>query len=279
MNGALATRGLRPCDVSEYSSEPGAGASATCDGHRVWIGRPEHVARHLGNPVFATAGSVDPGAGNDDAVATFEKRAVVLRQEGKTVSALVIDEALGLLAFRDTIREESRGCLDSLRTQGARHLAMLTGDHEIVAARVAEELRLDGYLAGLKPGDKLSAAEALRKKHGPIVMVGDGINDAPALAGCDVGIALGGMGAEVALEAAHVVLMNDRIESIAWLHRHAKRTAAIVKQNLTFAIAVIAVLSVFAVTGNIPLPLAVVGHEGSTLLVALNALRLLRRAN
>ena len=153
---------------------------------------------------------------------------------------------------------------------------MLTGDHEIVAGKVAERLHLDGFLAALKPEDKLTAVEKLRAKYGTVVLVGDGINDAPALAHADVGIAMGARGAEVAMEAADIVLMKDRIEDIAWLHGHARRTASIVRQNLTLAIGVITVLSVFAALGDIPLPLAVVGHEGSTVVVALNALRLLR---
>jgi Cd2+/Zn2+-exporting ATPase len=154
---------------------------------------------------------------------------------------------------------------------------MLTGDHDLVARRVSERLNLDGYLADLSPEDKLSAVRQIREAHGPVVLVGDGINDAPALAHADAGIAMGARGADVALEAADIVLMNDRLDAVAWLHRHALRTARIVRQNLTFAIGVIAVLSVFAALGNVPLPLAVIGHEGSTVLVCLNALRLLRQ--
>ena len=153
---------------------------------------------------------------------------------------------------------------------------MLTGDHEIIARRVANLLELDDFRAELAPQDKLSAANELRSEHGTLILVGDGINDAPALAHADVGIAMGSMGVDVAMEAADIVLMKDRIDTVAWLHAHARRTAAIVKQNLTLAIGVISVLSVFAAMGEIPLPLAVIGHEGSTVIVALNALRLLR---
>ncbi len=153
---------------------------------------------------------------------------------------------------------------------------MLTGDHQIVAKQVASRLGLDGCLAELKPEDKVTATESLRDQYGALILVGDGINDAPALAHADAGVAMGSMGADVALEAADIVLMNDRIEGVSWLHQHARRTARIVRENLLLAIAVIAVLSVFAALGHVPLPLAVIGHEGSTVVVALNALRLLR---
>jgi Cd2+/Zn2+-exporting ATPase len=181
-----------------------------------------------------------------------------------------------LLAFQDTIRAGAADCTERLRQQGIKRIEMLTGDHEIIARQVASSLGLDGFLAELAPEDKLTAMRKLRSQYGTLVLVGDGINDAPALAHADAGIAMGSMGADVALEAADIVLMKDRIERVAWLHQHARRTASIVRQNLTLAIAVIGVLSVFAVLGSIPLPLAVVGHEGSTVLVALNALRLLR---
>ena len=153
---------------------------------------------------------------------------------------------------------------------------MLTGDHEIVARHVASQLDLDGFRAELVPEDKLAVTGELKTRYGTTVLVGDGINDAPALAAADVGIAMGGVGSDLALDAADIVLTKDRIDRVAWLHQHAQRTAAIVRQNLALAIGVIAMLSVFAVSGNVELPIAVIGHEGSTVLVALNALRLLK---
>lgn len=260
VNAAMKERRVDAPPVSDYTSVPGEGASGTVEEHKIWIGRPERLADH-----------VPAGVAN-----RFAQRAAVIRQEGKTVSAVTVDRHVALLAFQDTLREQSRNSIARLREQGIAHVEMLTGDHEIVARHVAADLGLDGVRAQLAPHDKVTATKELRDRTGTLVLVGDGINDAPALAHADVGVAMGSMGADVALEAADIVLMNDDILNVAWLHRLAKRTAGIVRQNLTIAIGVIAVLSVFAVLGSIPLPLAVIGHEGSTVIVALNALRLLR---
>ncbi len=259
VNRAMKERTLTPAAVSDYRSTPGEGVAAVIEGRDVWIGRPESVGQH------------SPIASQDTA-----ERADSIRRQGKTASALVIDGKVSFLAFEDTIREKAAQCVQRLRHQGIRWIEMLTGDHEIVAEKVASRLQFDGYHAALTPEDKLSAVENLRTKYGLVVLVGDGINDAPALVHADVGIAMGARGVDVAMEAADIVLMKDRIEDVAWLHHHARRTAGIVRQNLALAIAVIATLSVFAVMGSIPLPFAVVGHEGSTVVVALNALRLLR---
>jgi Cd2+/Zn2+-exporting ATPase len=315
VNEALKERRLTAYAVTDYKSVPGEGESGLVEGRSVWIGRPELVAHHtregtacvgptgkpacgwqtssLAQSVRQTGKSVPHttvGAGRasplsratqstignrESTMIDVVERTEQLRCEGKTVSAIVVDGTVGLLAFRDTIRGDSADCVQQLRRQGIRRIEMLTGDHEIIARQVASQLALDGYLAELAPEDKLTAIRKLQSEYGALVLVGDGINDAPALAHADAGIAMGSMGADVALEAADMVLMKDRIERVAWIHRHALRTAGIVRQNLTLAIAVIAVLSVAAALGRIPLPMAVIGHEGSTVLVALNALRLL----
>ena len=257
---AFRDRGLRAASVSDYRMLPGEGEEGVVDGVKVWIGRPELLDQHIGA----------------DAAESMVGRTRALRLQGKTVSAIVIDKTAGLLAFQDTIRPTSADCITSLRRQKIQHIEMVTGDHEIVAEQVAKQLGLDGFQAELAPQDKLTAIRSLQERFGTLVVVGDGINDAPALAHADVGIAMGSIGTDVAMEAADIVLMQDRIERVAWLHRHALRTRSIVRQNLSLAIAVITILSGFAVLGAIPLPLAVIGHEGSTVLVALNALRLLR---
>ena len=260
VNEALEAKGLIPHGVSGHRVLPGEGETGVVNGQPVWIGRPERLA--------------DRAVGVD--VERVLQRTETLRHQGKTVSAMAVGGAVSLLGFEDTIRDGSADCIERLRRQGVRRIDMLTGDHQIVAREVAQRLALDGFEAELSPEGKLTALNRLRDEYGALALVGDGINDAPALAHADAGIAMGSLGADVALEAADIVLMKDRIERVAWLHGHARRTAGIVRQNLTLAVAVISILSVFAALGSIPLPLAVIGHEGSTVLVALNALRLLR---
>jgi Cd2+/Zn2+-exporting ATPase len=142
--------------------------------------------------------------------------------------------------------------------------------------RVAAGLGLDDVHAGLMPEDKVTRADALARSNGPIAVIGDGVNDAPVLARADVGIAMASIGSDAALEAAPIVLMSNSLERLAWLNDHARKTLRIVRQNIAFALAVIVVMATLAVAGMTELPLAVIAHEGSTLLVALNALRLLR---
>ncbi len=255
----LADRQLEPYSVQDLTSIPGRGLSASSNGRRVWIGRPDLATEHV----------------QADHRASFEDSLKTVYRSGKAAAALVIDGLPNILVFEDSVRSTASETLSRLRANGVQRIDMLTGDHELVASTIATQLGVDGFRANLLPEDKLTAARELRDQHGIVVMVGDGVNDAPALASADVGIAIGSIGADVALEAADIVLMNNSLDGVAWVHAHAKRTAQVVRQNLTLAIGVIVVLSGFAVAGHVPLPLAVIGHEGSTVLVALNAMRLL----
>jgi len=258
----LAECDLTPYGVVDMKSIPGRGMSAMVNGRKVWIGRPTFAIEHI-----------------DEAHrATFAERVALVFASGRAAATMVIDGLPNLLVFEDTVRSNAAETLSRLRALGIERIEMLTGDQEIVARTIATELGLDGYRADLLPEDKLSAAEAIRSQHGRTAMVGDGVNDAPALAAADVGVAIGGIGADAALEAADIVLMNNNLEGVAWVYSQARRTAAIVRQNLVLAVGVIVVLSGFAVCGKVPLPLAVIGHEGSTVLVAVNALRLLKRS-
>ncbi|WP_127546589.1 heavy metal translocating P-type ATPase [Paenibacillus amylolyticus] len=199
-----------------------------------------------------------------------------LEGEGKTVSVVMADgELVGLIAMRDTVRPQAAAAVKKLEAMGVK-VAMLTGDRARSASVVACETGVNMVYADLLPGDKVKQVQALRKQYGPVLMVGDGVNDAPALAAATVGMGMGLSGSGTALEVADAVLMNDNIEEIAWVIGQARRAQRTVKQNMFFAITVILALIVGNFLQDVALPLGVVGHEGSTILVILNGLRLLR---
>ncbi|MGG6313976.1 heavy metal translocating P-type ATPase [Paenibacillus macerans] len=208
--------------------------------------------------------------------AGLAERLRALIGEGHTVSAIQRGgEYAGLIALRDEVRPQAKAAIARLHELGIA-AAMLTGDRGGTARAVAKEAGIDLVYGDLLPQEKVEHVKALRAQYGGVVMVGDGVNDAPALAAATVGVAMGGGGSGAALEVADVVLMNDSLERIAETISLARRARRIVKQNLAFAGAVILLLIVSNFAQGIPLPLGVVGHEGSTLLVILNGLRLLR---
>ena len=182
----------------------------------------------------------------------------------------------GLIAVADEIRPEARDALQALRAKGVEHIIMLTGDNERVARAIAEQAGVDEFRASLLPEEKVIAVRELQKTYGSVGMVGDGVNDAPALALADVGIAMGAAGTDVALEVADVVLMSDDLEKLAYVRDLSRRANRIIWENITFALGVIVVLVTANFLVGVPLPLGVVAHEGSTLIVVFNGLRLLR---
>lgn len=184
-------------------------------------------------------------------------------------------ELVGLIAMRDTVRPQAAAAVKKLEAMGVK-VAMLTGDRARSASVIARETGVSMVYADLLPGDKVKQVQALRKQYGPVLMVGDGVNDAPALAAATVGMGMGLSGSGTALEVADAVLMNDNIEEIAWVIGQARRAQRRVKQNMCFAITVILALIAGNFLQDVALPLGVVGHEGSTILVILNGLRLLR---
>jgi Cd2+/Zn2+-exporting ATPase len=213
----------------------------------------------------------------------LERRMNALQDAGKTgmlVGEIVGPESqptvryLGFIAVADKVRAEAPQIVARLRELGVKRIAMLTGDGPRVAAAVARACGVDEFHADLLPQDKVRAIARL-KELGRTAMVGDGVNDAPALATADLGIAMGAAGTDVAMETADIVLMSDALEAIPFTLALSRRARRVVFQNLTFALAVIAVLVVSALGFQLPLPLGVVGHEGSTVLVCLNGLRLL----
>jgi Cd2+/Zn2+-exporting ATPase len=206
-----------------------------------------------------------------------EERITQFEAQGKT-TVLLSDgiEVLGVLAVADTLRNESTTSITELHRVGIRHIVMLTGDSRQTAQALARQLPSLEHRAELLPEQKLSAVEQLKEKYGQIAMVGDGINDAPALASADVGIAMGGVGSDTSLETADVVLMSDDLSKIPYAIALGKKTLSIIRQNVVLALATKAVFLVLGVFGLTSLWLAVLADDGATLVVILNAFRVLR---
>nr|WP_249716543.1 heavy metal translocating P-type ATPase [Paenibacillus sp. J31TS4] len=249
--------GLPLIRTTDYQALIGWGVQAAIDGEQWTIGKP----------------GLFPEAETEPSLQAEVKR---LEEQGKTV-VLVKNGAgiAGILAMQDRIRPQMKTVIAKLKRQGVQ-VAMLTGDQRLTAEAIAREAGIDLVFAELLPEDKLTQIKALRERYGQVAMVGDGVNDAPALAAASVGIAMGGTGSDAALETADLVLMNDDLDKINEAIVLGRRMRTVVKQNMVFAIAVIVSLILSNFLTGIPLPLGVVGHEGSTILVILNGLRLLR---
>lgn len=198
-----------------------------------------------------------------------------LSEEGKTaVFVQKNGEIIAMIALKDIVRKESKEAIQSLKKSGI-YTVMITGDSEKTAKAISKESHVDKYIAECLPEKKVTAIKELKEKYGIVAMVGDGINDAPALATANVGIAMG-EGTDVALETADVVLMKNDLPRIAEAIQLSKRMNRIIKQNIIFSISVIMLLIVSNFLQVVALPFGVIGHEGSTILVILNSLRLLR---
>ncbi len=241
-------------DATDFEAQAGAGATATALGRAMRIGRPSMF------------GQLTPDV-------AIEVQAQEI--QGRTVVALGDDLPWGLIAIADTMRPEAASAVAQLKAAGVERVVLLTGDNKSVATALGTALGVDEIRAELLPHQKVEAIRELQGRYGPVAMVGDGVNDAPALATAALGVAMGAAGTDVALESADMLLMGDDLGRLPGALALAGRTRTIIRQNLTFAFAVMATLMVLAIVGNIALPLGVVGHEGSTLLVCLNGLRLL----
>ncbi len=195
---------------------------------------------------------------------------------GETVVAVADDTRWwGALGIADVLRPTAVDCVTGLHQLGVNELTILTGDSEIVARELANRVGLS-YRAGLLPQDKLEAIRVLHEKYGPTGMIGDGMNDAPSLAAADVGFSLGGSGTDVALETADVVILADDLRRLPYAIGLARETQRVIQQNLVVAFGMMGLLLIASLVTTLPLPLAVLGHEGSTVVVILNGLRLLR---
>lgn len=260
LTGYAENRQVTPAPLQDFRSEPGYGLSGvTENGEAVFIGSPEYILLQIEN--------------KEPVLQKSEK----IRKSGYLLALMLVGKEIYYFQFRDTPRDHIKKTVKDLKKNTGMEVLMLTGDHEESAGRIASELEIDRYFADLKPEDKLRHITrlSLEKK---LIMVGDGINDAPALARASVGICMGKVGSQTAIDAADIVLLHDNIDLLDWLILKARKTQTIVKQNLTLAVGAILLASLPALAGVVPLWLAVVLHEGGTVLVGLNALRLLKRS-
>jgi Cd2+/Zn2+-exporting ATPase len=200
-----------------------------------------------------------------------------LEAEGKTVVCVAdTHHVLGLIAVADTVRPEALSIVAKLKKLGIEKIVMLTGDNLRTATRIAQASGVNQVYAELLPEDKVKVIQHLQQQYKTVAMVGDGINDAPALAQASVGIAMGAAGSDVAMETADIVLMADRLEKLVGAIRLGRRSQVIVKQNIAFALSTIVLLLLANFAFHMSMPLGVIGHEGSTVIVTLSGLRLLR---
>jgi Zn2+/Cd2+-exporting ATPase len=229
----------------------------------------QHQVILIGNQKLIAEAKIEPTS------AVF-RQVKELESNGKTVMLVAVgSQVVGCIALADKIRPDISALLKELALKGVQQTAILTGDNPRVAAAIAAEAGLTNFYADLMPEDKAEAIRDLVDKFGVVAMVGDGVNDAPALARATVGIAMGGAGTDVALETADVALMGDNLTKLPFAIGLGRATRAIIQQNLVIALAVIVVLATMSLFGLVGIGLAVVFHEGSTILVVLNALRLL----
>ena len=255
-----ALRGIAKAPVSDFVELQGRGATARWKGVHYWIGshRYLHERRHLESPELCV-------------------RIEELSGAGRTVVCLGHEQAVvGLILLADQVRPESARAVQALRAAGIAHVAMLTGDNQPTARAIAEKTGVDEVYAELLPNEKVAAVEKLVAKYGHVMMVGDGINDAPAMARSTVGIAMGAVGSDAAVEAADVALMSDDLLKLPWLISLSRRTLRIIRQNIVLSIFIKVLFVVLTFTGGASLWAAISADMGVSLLVIFNALRLLR---
>lgn len=254
---------IKPYPVEDFKTVPGyglEGSVALPQGKvSVYIGKPDYILDKVAK----------------DTVPAIKKAVKEVEDQGELSAVLLIGADVFILRFRDTLRPQIQTMIEYLLNECSMRLVMLTGDHEQNARKIAQETGIKEYHANLRPEDKLAYVSELSHESG-LAMVGDGINDAPALARATVGIGMGKTGSAAAIEAADIVLLQDNIDRLGWLIQKSRQTQTIVRQNLFLAVLAILVATTPSLLGLFPLWLAVVLHEGGTVLVGLNALRLLR---
>ncbi|MCB5179041.1 heavy metal translocating P-type ATPase [Streptomyces antimicrobicus] len=261
---AARQRGLTLPPAEDFASAPGTGVRATVGGHTVEVGAPARLIGARG------------GGARHAAVRTAAER---LESAGRTVVLVRRDGVpVGLLGVADRLRADAAATVTALTALTGSAPALLTGDNPRAAARLAAEVGITDVRAGLLPEDKVAAVREREGAGRRVLVVGDGVNDAPALAAAHTGIAMGRVGSDLALEAADVVVARDELAAVPTVVALSRRARRLVVQNLVIASVFLSTLVVWDLVGHLPLPLGVLGHEGSTVVVGLNGLRLLRES-
>jgi Zn2+/Cd2+-exporting ATPase len=254
-----AEHNLRPAPADDFQIIQGKGASAIFQGRPFWLGSHRYLEER--------------GQETPDVHEQLERMSAA----GRTVVVIGNDEHVcGFITLADEVRADCRQILDRLRGQGIKHLIMLTGDNEPTARAISQETGIDEFRAELLPEDKVRVMEELVSKYGSVAMVGDGVNDAPALGRATIGIAMGAAGSDAALETADIALMSDDLAQIPWLVSHSRRALAIIRQNIAFSLSIKALFVVLTLAGWSSLWAAIAADTGASLLVVFNGLRLLQ---
>lgn len=257
--GFAKNRGIDPASAEDVQIFPGKGVTGKFQGRSYWLGSHRYMEER-GQETEAV-----------------HARAEGMERSGHTVVAIGNDEHVcGLIALADTVRPQVASVVRALRQAGIKHFVMLTGDNRATAESIARQTGVDEVHAELLPADKVSVLESLVATYGSVAMVGDGVNDAPAMARASVGIAMGAIGSDAAIETADIALMTDDLSKLPWLVRHSRRTLAIIRQNIAFSLAIKAAFVILTFIGFASLWGAIAADVGASLLVIANGLRLLR---
>jgi Cd2+/Zn2+-exporting ATPase len=250
--------GVEAAPADDFKILQGKGASGRIGGREYWLGSHRYLEER-GQETEST-----------------HRRLVDMSQAGRTVVVVGTDDHVcGLIAIADPLRAEARGAIQALRQAGVREIVMLTGDNLETARAIALESGVEDYRAEMLPADKVAAIAELVDRHGQVGMIGDGVNDAPAMARATVSVAMGAAGSDAAIEAADIALMADDLGRLPWLVRHSRRTLRVIRQNIAFSLLIKALFVGLTFFGYATLWAAIAADMGASLLVIGNGLRLL----
>lgn len=255
----ISEKGLELGAIDEFSSITGRGAKGIIDGETYYIGNPR-----LFKEIQVS-------------VEGYTKQIKHLQDEGKTVILVGNpNQILGMIAVSDQPKNNAKKAISQLKKMGIKKVVMLTGDNKVTGEAIGRKIGVDEVKAELLPEDKISAIQALQDDHNVVAMVGDGVNDAPALAQADVGVSMGVAGTDVALETADIALMADDLDQLVYMVKISRKTVSVIKQNIVFSLAIVAFLVITALFGWMPLTTGLILNEGSALVIIANGVRLLK---